>query len=53
VWRPADGSAAATLVDGGVGLRVMLLAGPTIRVDYAWSGTDGNRTLYVGLGRTF
>jgi tetratricopeptide (TPR) repeat protein len=53
VGRAAVGSASTTLVDAGVGLRLSLLAGPTLRVDHAWGLRDGNRTLFVGLGQAF
>jgi len=42
-----------SFVDAGVGLRVALLAGPTIRVDYAWGLLDGRKALFVGLGQAF
>jgi tetratricopeptide (TPR) repeat protein len=53
VWRSAEGSASGWLEDVGVGLRVSLLTGPTLRVDQAWSLVDGNRTLFVGLSQAF
>lgn len=55
VGRVAAGSAStsATLIDAGVGLRLSLLAGPTLRLDHAWGLRDGNRTLFVGLGQAF
>ena len=53
VWRPADGSAEQWLLDAGVGLRLAFLAGPTLRIDYAWGLVDGRRALFVGLGQAF
>jgi len=53
VWRPADGSAAQWLLDVGFGLRLVVLAGPTLRIDHAWGLVDGQRTLFVGLSQAF
>ena len=53
VGRVAQGSAPGSLVDAGIGLRVVLLAGPTLRVDHAWGLSDGRRAIYVGLGQAF
>jgi Papain-like cysteine protease AvrRpt2/Surface antigen variable number repeat len=53
VWRPADGSSAGWLLDAGVGLRLALLAGPTLRLDRAWGLRDGRRTLFLGLSQAF
>jgi tetratricopeptide (TPR) repeat protein len=53
VWRPAAGSSSGWLEDVGVGLRVSVLAGPTLRIDQAWGLVDGGRTLYVGLSQAF
>jgi hypothetical protein len=41
------------LVDAGVGLRLSLLTGPTVRVDHAWGLRDGRRTLFIGLNQAF
>ena len=46
-------SGRGSFVDAGVGLRIALLAGPTIRVDYAWGLLDGRQALFVGLGQAF
>ena len=53
VWRPAAGSFSGWLEDVGVGLRVSILAGPTLRIDHAWGLVDGGRTLYIGLSQAF
>jgi tetratricopeptide (TPR) repeat protein len=53
VGRPAEGSPARSLLDGGVGLRLSFLAGPTLRMDHAWGLVDGRRTLFVGLSQAF
>ena len=42
-----------SFVDAGAGLRIAFLAGPTIRVDYAWGLLDGRQALFVGLGQAF
>ena len=42
-----------SFVDAGAGLRIAFLAGPTIRVDYAWGLLDGHEALFVGLGQAF
>jgi outer membrane translocation and assembly module TamA len=46
-------SGRGSFVDAGVGLRIALLAGPTIRVDYAWGLLDGRQAQFVGLGQAF
>jgi hypothetical protein len=48
-----DAGRASAYVDAGVGLRIALIAGPTLRVDHAWGLLDGRRTLFVGLGQAF
>jgi tetratricopeptide (TPR) repeat protein len=53
VWRAAVGSTAGWLHDVGLGLRLSILAGPTIRIDHAWGLDDGRRTLFVGLSQAF
>jgi tetratricopeptide (TPR) repeat protein len=53
VWQPAQGSASRVLVDAGVGLRVSLLAGATLRIDQAWGLRDGGRSLSIGLNQAF
>ena len=53
VWRPADGSSAKWLLDGGVGVRLAFLAGPTLRFDHAWGLVDGHRALFIGLSQAF
>ncbi len=53
VWRPAQGSGRGILVDAGVGLRISLLGGATLRVDHAWGLSDGRRSLFVGLNQAF
>jgi hypothetical protein len=51
VSRAAAGSADGWLHDVGVGVRLSILAGPTVRIDHAWGLVDGRRTLFVGLAR--
>jgi len=53
VWRAAVGSTTGWLHDVGLGLRLSILAGPTIRIDHAWGLDDGRRTLFVGLSQAF
>ncbi len=53
VWRPAQGSASGVLVDVGVGLRISLLAGATLRIDQAWGLSDHRRSLFIGLNQAF
>jgi hypothetical protein len=53
VARPAEGSVSGRWHDIGLGLRISLLGGPTIRLDGAWSLTDGRRALFVGLSQAF
>jgi len=53
VWRPADGSESSFLVDVGVGLRLSLLGGATLRIDQAWGLRDHSRSLFIGLGQAF
>lgn len=53
VARPASGRSATTLVDAGLGLRLLLLGGPTLRVDQAWGLRDGQRALFIGLNQAF
>jgi hypothetical protein len=53
VGRAIDTGQRAAYVDAGVGLRIALLAGPTLRVDQAWGLLDGRRALFIGLGQTF
>jgi hypothetical protein len=53
VWRPAEGSTEKWLLDAGIGLRLAFLAGPTVRIDYAWGLVDGHRALFVGLSQAF
>jgi tetratricopeptide (TPR) repeat protein len=53
VGQPAQGSASRALVDVGVGLRFSLLAGATLRIDQAWSLSDGRRSLFIGLNQAF
>ncbi len=53
VSRPAQGSRGGTFCDVGVGLRLALLGGATLRVDQAWGLSDGRRALFVGLGEAF
>ncbi len=53
VWRPAEGGEGGMLVDVGIGLRVSLIAGATVRIDHAWGLRDGRRALFVGLNQTF
>jgi outer membrane protein assembly factor BamA len=53
VWRPAQGSASGVLVDVGVGLRISLLAGATLRIDQAWGLSDHRHSLFIGLNQAF
>lgn len=53
VLRPAQGSSDRLLVDSGLGLRIALVGGPILRIDYAWGLADRQRALFIGLGQVF
>jgi tetratricopeptide (TPR) repeat protein len=53
IGSPTASSVRDSYLDAGVGLRIALLAGPTIRVDHGWGLLDGRRALFIGLGQAF
>ena len=53
IGHAVDAGLANPFLDAGVGLRIALLAGPTLRVDHAWGLLDGRRALFIGLGQAF